>query len=349
MKDSDTTITIVDPIKYPQWNSMVSKEGHGTVFHTSNWARVLVESYDFHPAYILLMQQGEFRGCLPIMEVDSILTGKRGVSLSFSDCCGAIAHDSQDYQLLLNSALGLGGMSQWRYAEFRGEKFLSDQVSDKSFAYHELELLTDEVKMHSRLRKGTSSGIRKAEREGVKVTISHELDSVREFYRLHCLTRQRHGLPPQPVLFFEKLYVHMISEGLGFTALAHYRTKAVAGLICLHFKDQSVWKYGASDERFKELSANNLVIWEAIKACAGRGLRSMSFGRSDLDNPGLISFKNGWGASLAPLKYYRYDFNSNTFGRTKIRNDIASYKKFFRYLPIDVLRMIGKFAYRHIG
>ncbi|GFO69648.1 hypothetical protein GMLC_32270 [Geomonas limicola] len=251
--------------------------------------------------------------------------------------------------MLLESVLALGGMSGWRYIQFRGEQYLADQACDEAYAYHELELLSDEAKMHSRLRKGTSSSIRKAEREGVTITISQSLDDILGFYRLHCLTRRRLGLPPQPSSFFEKLHTHVINENLGFTVLARYKQKTVAGLICLNFADQAVWKYGASDDTYKHLSANNLVLWETIKACAARGFRSLSMGRTDLDNDGLISFKNGWGATKTSVGYYRYDFESNGFVSRSKNSRKIQYQKILRYLPVDVLRVIGEFAYKHIG
>jgi len=33
-----------------------------------------------------------------------------------------------------------------------------------------------------------------------------------EYYRLHCLTRKRHGLPPQPTGFFQKIQEHIIAK-----------------------------------------------------------------------------------------------------------------------------------------
>lgn len=347
MSGTDSTVTIVNPLKIPKWNQLLHSSGQGTVFHTSNWARVLADSYGYHPAYVMLTQQGAFSGCLPVMEVNSVLTGKRGVCLCFSDICGAVAQGVDDFQLLLESVLALGKISNWRYAEFRGEQFLAEQIPDEAYAYHELEI-TDLDKMHSRLRKGTSSSIRKAEREGVQITVSQSFDDLREFYRLHCLTRRRHGIPPQPPSFFYRLHQHLIAEGLGFTVLAHHKENVVAGLICLHFGDNAVWKYGASDDSFKHLNANNLVLWETIKTCTARGFRSLSLGRTDLDNEGLISFKNGWGGLMTSLNYYRYDFASNRFISSRKKRS-GSYRRFLRYLPMDMLKLVGRLAYRHVG
>lgn len=348
MTVTDAKVAVVNPLRSADWNKMLLGSGQSTIFHSANWARLLSESYGYHPAYFTLSEQGAFRGCLPIMEVKSALTGRRGVCLSFSDCCGAVVEGAAEFRLLFDSVLELGRLSGWRYVEFRGEPLLGQELPAKAYAHHSIELSEDEHLMHSRLRKGTASSIKKAEKEGVSVEISNSLEAVRDFYRLHCLTRRRHGLPPQPGSFFDKLHEHVISQGLGFAALARYGKDTVAGLICLHFGGNAVYKYGASDEAFRQLSATNLLLWETIKTCAQQGMRSMSLGRTDLENEGLLTFKNGWGAQRTVLNYYRYDFASSSFVCDKAR-DIGVFKKVLRALPVDVLKFIGRLAYRHMG
>jgi hypothetical protein len=348
MTVTDAKVAVVNPLRNADWNRMLLGSGQSTIFHSANWARLLAESYGYHPAYFTLSEQGAFRGCLPLMEVKSALTGRRGVCLSFSDCCGAVTREPEDFQLLFDSVLELGRLSGWRYVEFRGEPFLSRELPASIYAHHAVELCADQQLMHSRLRKGTASSIKKAQNAGVSVVIDRSLAGVREFYRLNCLTRRRHGLPPQPVNFFEKLHEHVISQGLGFTALARYRGAAIAGLVCLHFGTNAVYKYGASDEAFKQLCGTNLLLWATITRCAELGMRSLSLGRTDLDNEGLLTFKSGWGAQRTELNYYRYEFGRGAFVRPR-ESDLALFKTLFRQLPVGLLKLIGQLAYRHIG
>jgi len=286
--------------------------------------------------------------CLPVMEVDSLLTGRRGVSLSFSDYCEALVQDEEDFKLLYQTILEFGRMSRWRYVEFRGEQFLSTERPVAAYAHHVINLSKDEDAIRSRLRDSTVRNIRKAVKEGVSVTISQSLQSVRDFFSLHCLTRKRHGVPPQPRSFFDKLHEHVISQGHGFTALAIKDGVPVAAVICLHFGNNAVYKYGASDAEFQHLRANNLVMWESIIKCARDGYGSFSLGRTDLNNEGLLSFKNGWGGSKTVLNYYRYDFGSSSFIDDPGR-DLEIYKYLLKKIPVKMLTLLGKFAYRHMG
>lgn len=348
MKNVQPKVAVVNPLAASDWNQQLLSCHDPTVFHTANWARLIAESYGYNPTYFTLSERGTLRGCLPVMEIDSLITGRRGVCLSFSDYCGALLKEPEDFRPLFDSIIERGGTSGWRYVEFRGEQLLNSEQPAKVYSHHLLELTPNETELYSRLRESTARNIRKSQKEGVTVEISRTLQGVRDFYRLHCLTRKRHGVPPQSIRFFEKLHEHLIAQGLGFTALARQGKATLAGVVCLHFGSNALYKYGASDERYQHLRPNNLVLWEAIRKCARDGFRTFSLGRTDLDNQGLLSFKNGWGGRMSDLNYYRYDFASSGFVRGSGR-DMGIYKNMMRKLPVNVLRVLGKLAYRHMG
>ena len=90
------------------------------------------------------------------------------------------------------------------------------------------------------------------------------------------------------------------------------------------------------------------MLWEAIKKCAHEGFSSFSLGRTDLDNEGLLAFKNGWGGSRTDLNYYRYDFATSCFVQDRER-DLEVYRNVLRKMPIKVLKVLGALAYRHLG
>ena len=83
----------LNPLKYPKWDETLLNTEGSSFFHTSNWARVLHESYNYTPLYFAELQDNRFSHLIPIMEVNSLLTGKRGVSLPFTDNCPIIMDD----------------------------------------------------------------------------------------------------------------------------------------------------------------------------------------------------------------------------------------------------------------
>ncbi len=77
-------LTIIDPLTYPGWDQLMLKTDSCSFFHTSHWARVLNESYNYTPVYFTAINDtGGISALIPCMEVNSRITGKRGVSIPF--------------------------------------------------------------------------------------------------------------------------------------------------------------------------------------------------------------------------------------------------------------------------
>jgi hypothetical protein len=340
---------IVDPKKYPGWDDILITTPGYSFFLSSSWAKVLCESYGYTPFYFTAIGNRKFRALVPVMEVNSFLTGKRGVSLPFTDYCEPVIDGSIQFKDLFHVLIDFGKKRGWRYLEVRGGKdLLPDTPPSSTYLGHTLDLREGEEKIFSDLRDSTRRNIKKALAQGVTVRISNDLDAIREFFRLSCLTRKDYGLPPQPFSFFEKVYDHVISKGLGFAALASNGGASIAGAVFFHFGDRGIYKYGASDRRYQELRANNLVMWEGIKWYCQKGCKSLCLGRTEPQNQGLLQFKSGWRPSLDRINYYRYDLQKQTFvpSHSKVS---GFHNKIFRTIPIPLLKRVGSLLYRHVG
>ena len=228
----------------------------------------------------------------------------------------------------------------------RGEAFQRcGAVSDLSEACPE----------NSRRRRKTLSGsesrntrrnIRTAQKSVIRIAISDLESDLHEYYRLHCLTRKRQGVPPQPYRFFKAIHRNVISKGKGFTVLGRHEGRAVAGAVYLHSGKKGIYKFGASDLCFQHLRANNLVMWEAIRWFSKNGFEELCFGRTDPENAGLVRFKTGWGAEEREVLYYRYDISS---GKSVIHTDSKIPDGFFHKIPVSVSRILGSVLYKHVG
>src|SRR6476469_8798248 len=84
---------VLDPLHGTDWDALLDQFDEATTFHTGAWARVLAKSYEHGPQYLSFARAGEVIGLLPLMEVQSRFTGRRGVSLPFSDFCGPLISD----------------------------------------------------------------------------------------------------------------------------------------------------------------------------------------------------------------------------------------------------------------
>ena len=342
-------LNIINPMNYPFWDELLLSNHEYSFFHSSNWARVLCESYHYNPLYFTLTDKSKLLVSLPIMEIKSFLTGQRGVSLPFSDYCDPIVTKDILFQDVFDYLIEYGVQAGWKFIEIRGGgDFLQNLLPSSYYYAHFLELSKDEEQIFSNLRSSTRRNIKKAFREGVEVNVGNSIESIKEFYRLNCVTRKMHGLPPQPYYFFKKIYEYIIVRNLGIVVIASYNKRNIAGAVFFHFGEKAMYKYGASDRSYQELRPNNLVMWEAIKWYCQKGFKTLCFGRTEPENRGLRQFKAGWSTKEKTIQYYRYDLKKGTFiGEKPYVTEF--HNKLFNKMPTPLLRTFSLVFYKHMG
>jgi hypothetical protein len=335
---------ICDPLSRESWDEeILSFQGPG-FFHTREWAAVLYETYRYRPAYLRLHRSGRPVGLLPIMDVRRFPTPRRGVSLPFTDHCDPL-FSGIAFRSLFDAAVEAGRERSWRLLETRTtwDPFDTGRPHE-SYLGHVLDLTAGEDRIFSGFSGATRRNLRKAGREGIEVSIGNSWRDTAEYYRLHCLTRKRHGVPPQPLKFFKKIHEHVILKHYGAVFLARRGERAAAGAVFFHFHDGVLYKFGASDPALQEFRAANGVMGEAIRHYAGEGFRSLCFGRTEPWNEGLRRFKLGWGTTERTIHYHRFGIPEKAFlpGEEPRR---PRWGRLFRRLPVPVLRLIGTAAY----
>jgi hypothetical protein len=343
-----STATPIDPLAGEDWEQLVSKFPDATTFHTSAWCRVLVETYGHKPYYFRFAGEAGTTALLPLLEVQSKITGRRGVSLPFSDVCPALLSPRFDHNLLVNELSSLAQTRGWKHFELRGAKFLRESAPGSSTYFgHSLDLSAGFERVEEAFAANVHRNLRKAQRSRVEVEITTTKKALREFYQLLARTRRRHGVPPQPLRFFEKIHEHLFGQNRGFLVLARHEGRAIAGAIFFHFGNNGLFKFGASDERQQELRANNLVMREAIRHLSGMGVKRLHFGRTDRSNEGLRRFKLAWGAEEEIIEYYRFEPATRRWATAG--SDVAERAgAIFRNLPLLANRLIGTIAYPHL-
>ena len=340
---------VINPLKYPDWNELLMTNPDASFFHTDNWARVLFESYGYIPEYLSVKKNGTLVALLPFMVIDSFLTGRRGVSLPFSDSSDPIATDESLYRELVDYAVRYGKQSGWRNIEIRGGRCPRREMATYSEFYgHRLSLWRKEKAIFDGFRTNTKRNIKESLKAGVCVTFSSSMEAVEAFYRMNLCTRKAHGIPPQPKKFFRKIQEHILEKNMGTVALASREGQYLAGAVFFHFCPTVFYKYGASHESGKLLRANNLVMWEAIRFYKEKGYRNFLFGRTEYENPGLRHYKKGYGAAEEIISYFNYDLRRDCPARKKPKRGM-DIKKIYRLVPIPLSKLVGTLIYRHVG
>jgi hypothetical protein len=329
------------------WDRIVKSTDTYTFFHCMAWGKVLSDAYGFVPVYLAVHDGTEF-GAVPLMEVRKPFLGWRGVCLPFSDVCGPALTSSRGIEMLEPFLFDLVRKRRWTALEIRDSCGISGLSPYKQVFEHELTLCTELEMIARSFRSSTWRNTKRAERNGVEVQLDTTKSALDTYYRLHCITRKRHGVPPQPKRFFDSLYEHIIDRGNGFIAKATFQGRVVAASVFLHFGTKAVYKFGASLPDHEHLRPGNLIMWQAIKWYASRGFAALSLGRTDRDDAGLMQFKNGWGATCREVCYCRWPpaagVRANLHAaRSHLLSSVA------RRMPLPVLKLAGTLMYRYLG
>jgi hypothetical protein len=337
----------------------VERHPSASCFHTVSWLDALQRSYGFQPiAYTTARAGGELEDGIVFCGIDSWLTGKRTISLPFSDHC----------QPLVDSADTLAGMISFIQAERAraGHKFIEIRPSRiqssvlheaislrtaRSFCLHTLDLSPKAEDIFRSFHKDCiQRKIRRAEKESLSYHSGRSQSLLKDFYHLQVLTRHHHGLPPQPFRWFSNL-LHCLGDQLTIRMASKDRTP-VAAIMTLKFKNTVVYKYGCSDPAFNNLGGMPFLFWKAIQEGKADGATEFDLGRSDLENKGLMAFKERLGASRSALDYYTDAHRPEKFPRASAAVDKANrifQEKIVPRLPDRLLIMAGELIYKHVG
>lgn len=340
--------TFLDPSD-AEWDRLVLTHPASSFFYSSAWARVLMRTYDHKPFYLRLTSDGQTAALLPLMEVNSRLTGRRGVCLPFSDSAGPLVFNPGAEGELLRCLGEIARERKWHHAEIRGSLDEVDpSPGNVTFHGHTLNLRGGEKTVFANLESSTRRAVRRAQSSGLTIRVDESESALRDFYNLHILTRKRHGAPPQPWAFFRSIQEEILDRQLGFVVSVRRGDQCQAAAVYLRWGTRALFKFGASDHRSLHLRPNHLVMWEAIKLLIADGVSSLHFGRTAPDNEGLRRFKLSWGATEEPLTYLRFNPSTRLVVPVQPTKSSAFHQKLFAKLPLALNVLAGKLIYPHL-
>src|SRR5262245_5775159 len=180
---------IVDPLRERTWDHLVALHHDANCFHTSAWARVLHQTYKHQPFYLLFSRGHRLAALIPLMEVRSLFTGRRGVCLPFSDACEPLIFDPDTVGLVRDRLVRFAQERRWKHLEIRGGKFFQLAARPVArFFGHTLDLRRGAQELTTHFASPVRRAIRKAERSGLSALILRNCQAISDFYQLHVQT-----------------------------------------------------------------------------------------------------------------------------------------------------------------
>jgi CelD/BcsL family acetyltransferase involved in cellulose biosynthesis len=331
----------------------LKKHPRASAFHSSPWLKALKETYDYPViGYTTSAPDRELENAMVFCKVESWLTGRRLVSLPFSDHCQPLVDRAEDLQTLLAALEQETKREKWRYVEVRPitvmEVRTTLHLATENFSFHELDLRPDVKTLFANLHKDSiQRKIRRAEREKLSYEEGRSEELLNEFYKVFTMTRRRHYRPPQPKKWFRNL-MNYFGDALKIR-VARKNGRPVAVMMTVQHKDTMVYKYGGSDARYNHFGGMHLLYWTTIREAKDSGLRCFDLGRTDDGQSGLVKFKNRWGATESRLTYSRFGLSEESRHRFERSPSKSAAKGLLAHAPDKLLSFLGENLYKHVG
>lgn len=346
------TVFVIDPIRDPRWPEFLERHPKASMFHTPGWLNTLRLSYGYEPVVLTTSPpRSELNNGVALCYVNSWLTGRRLVSLPFSDHCDPLIDTGADAECLADDLRYRLHKEHCDYIELRPTAPILDADlnfgTSATFFLHRTDLRRPLDYLYRTFHASCIRGkVRRALREGLVCQVGNPEDKLHSFYKLFVSTARRHHSPPHTMTWLRNL-IRFCRPNVQVDLALKDRCP-IAGILTVRYKQEMVYKYGCSDPKFHKLGGTVFLLWKAIQEAKTSGITRFDWGRSDPDYSGLVTFKDHWGAQRSTITYLRYP--SQACNRTVAADwKIQVAKHTFGRMPNSCLIAAARLLCRHAG
>ena len=328
-----------------EWDQFVLSSASGTAFHLSAWRKVVEQTLGYTSFPLVARRDSRITGVFPISWVRNRLFGDCLVSSPLAVYGGICADDEMSYSGLLAAGRSLAERLGVKYLEMRNrtEAFPVDLPGKDLYVTFTQDLSPGPEKLLQALPRDTRYMVRKSLKTDLQWMEDLTLD---EFYEIYAHTVHRLGTPVFPKSMFRILQTEYASRCKLF-GVRKGKT-AIAGVLCLYFRDQVLPYYGGSLAEFNRDAPNNFMYWNLITQSSNEGFRQFDFGRSKRGT-GAFQFKSSWSMQMSALPYRYHLVSSREVPKLspvdqKFQLPIAVWRK----MPFALTKVLGPRAIRWI-
>lgn len=349
-KPISNKIINIDLASDKRWDNFVLSHPNSSIYHTSDWLMSVSNSmgYKIYPFGIEDSDTGELIGIFPLAQIKNFVSGSKLISFPLSTHCEPLVEEKSIEKIYdkINSEFINNDFIEFRSLDYSCN--LEGALLNENYIVHILELEESIDKTFQKFH-GTSirASIRRAEKKGLVFEIYNSSFGLKAFYFLYTDLRSRLGLPSLPYKFFNTVYENLIKVDKILIPIVKYENQIVAAGFILKYKDTYYLEYTASDHSKLNLYPNHKLFWEVIQIALKDKAKFVDFGRTEVNNISLITFKEKWNAKRRQLKYWRVG------SKPGISSSAESGKSFFvninKHLPKSLLKLQGRILYKHKG
>lgn len=169
----------------------------------------------------------------------------------------------------------------------------------------QLDLTESEANLLANCKSKTRYNIRVAQKHDVKIFHDNSDAAFQAYLDLWEKTTKRQQFYAHTKAYQEKMWQVMSKAGIAHILRAEYQGKTISAWIVFVFNHRLYYPYGASSREHREVMANNLLAWEAIRfgkknQCHTFDMWGSLGPKPDKNDPwyGFHRFKKGYGGEL---------------------------------------------------
>lgn len=169
-----------------------------------------------------------------------------------------------------------------------------------------LDLTQSEADLLTNMKSKTRYNTRLAEKKGVQIIEDSTLEGFEDYWKLTKETTSRQGFYAHNRDYHLKMWQTLSGKGgMAHLLKAVYKGETLATWVLFILNGILYYPYGASSDKYREVMASNLMMWEAIKFGKKHDCKLFDMWGSTGPNPkandpwlGFHRFKEGYGAQL---------------------------------------------------
>jgi len=204
-----------------------------------------------------------------------------------------------------------------------------------------IDLTKSEDELMKSFSSKTRYNIRVAQKHGVEVLEDNSDKAFKIYLELMRETVERQGFYTHTEKYHRLMWKYLNEElrtknekPVARLLTARYKGEIITCWIVFVYKDFLYYPYGASSEKYKNVMANNLMMWEAIRYGKKLGLKTFDlWGREEGKgftrfkegyNPQVVEFLGTWDLAISP---YYWPYRLGEFIRWQILRTKSKFVK----------------------
>ncbi|WP_248925654.1 GNAT family N-acetyltransferase [Paenibacillus hamazuiensis] len=292
-----------------EWDRFAQQRG--TVFHTTAFRRILLDSFGYSCKYHAVMDgQNRIRAIFPLVAGRNLGLKQAAVSLPFVNYTDICADSEEAFRFAIDSIARLKDQGGLDYIELRlKDQSLNDPVWNLNLQNHTfvLPLSDDEEKVLSLSSGSNRNHVRKVYKNDW-FQASFDQAHLDAFYKVYVRRMKQLGSPAPDIRFFRNFFKCLPDNSFLLTVLDKQTGQVVGGMLLLTSPANSTlyYPYGANLIEYNGKYLNNFMYWEAVRFGIRSGMKHLDLGRSQTGS-GTYKYKEQWGAVAQQLNYCVYD------------------------------------------